>query len=103
MKIICSVCCRMNKVCKISNAYAAPQWQRAWFAKHYSDWLSNKDSFSFPNFFYATHIEVGFAEYIEKLGYNIKLIRPLLDDEHLVVYISEEEYVMERLRVSNED
>ena len=93
----------MNNVCKIHNSYAAPEWHRKWFTRHYSNWLSGVDPTYYKEVFYATDISTGFVEYICELGYEVKLMRPLHDDEHLAVYLSKEEYFMERLRVSDEN
>jgi hypothetical protein len=93
----------MNKRYKIRNSYQAPKWHRKWFTQHYANWLSGVDPSYYKEVFYATDISTGFVTYICELGYEIKLMRPLLDDEHLVVFLSKEEYVMERLRVSNEN
>lgn len=84
----------------IRNNIDAPEWHINWFSQHYAIWLSKADPKEIT-FFYGSYIEKQFADYLRDLGYNVKLRRPLDSDEHLVVYLSKEDYFMERLKIDS--
>lgn len=88
---------RKIKTKTIAWSESSPSWHIKWFDQHYKDWLC-KAPVDLTSFFWGTDIPCAFCKHLTDLGFYVVLYRPLHEEDHLIVYVTPEEYLMEELR-----